>query len=123
MKVKKIISEKIMSLSELREVLIAIRDLRAGGHDGTETSARTLPYELRKSIDHADSLRKCDPATAKILVDELNCLEKIRPEIAYRIVNIMPESRDELRAIYAKERYTLLPEDLDRILDILRQHV
>ncbi|HJK81891.1 MAG TPA: RNA polymerase Rpb4 family protein, partial [Methanocorpusculum sp.] len=37
-------------------------------------------------------------------------------------VNIMPESRDELRAIYAKERYTLLPEDLDQILDILRQH-
>ena len=106
MKVKKVISEEMMSLPELREVLIAIRDQRAGGD----------------SIDHADSLGKCDPVTAKALVDELNGLEKIRPEIAYRIVNIMPESRDELRAIYAKERYTLLPEDLDQILDILRQH-
>ena len=103
MKVKKVISEEMMSLPELREVLI-------------------MSYELRKSIDHADSLGKCDPVTAKALVDELNGLEKIRPEIAYRIVNIMPESRDELRAIYAKERYTLLPEDLDQILDILRQH-
>ena len=103
MKVKKVISEEMMSLPELREVLI---------DNEAETSARTMSYELRKSIDHADSLGKCDPVTAKALVDELNGLEKIRPEIAYRIVNIMPESRDELRAIYAKERYTLLPEDL-----------
>lgn len=122
MKVKKVISEEMMSLPELREVLISIRDQRAGGDNEAETSARTMSYELRKSIDHADSLGKCDPVTAKALVDELNGLEKIRPEIAYRIVNIMPESRDELRAIYAKERYTLLPEDLDQILDILRQH-
>lgn len=145
MKVKKVISEEMMSLPELRKVLISIRDQRAGGDDEThrirrlgigrtirdqradgdgetETSARTMSYELRKSIDHADSLGKCDPATANVIVDELNGLEKMRPEIAYRIVNIMPESRDELRAIYAKERYTLLPEDLDQILDILRQH-
>ncbi|MCZ0863059.1 RNA polymerase Rpb4 family protein [Methanocorpusculum vombati] len=122
MKVKKVISEEMMSLPELREVLISIRDQRAGGDGETETSARTMSYELRKSIDHADSLGKCDPATANVIIDELNGLEKIRPEIAYRIVNIMPESRDELRAIYAKERYTLLPEDLDQILDILRQH-
>ena len=122
MKVKKVISEEMMSLPELREVLISIRDQRTGGDSETETSARTISYELRKSIDHADSLGKCDPSTAKALASELNGLEKIRPEIACLIVNIMPESHDELRAIYAKERYTLLPEDLDQILDILRQH-
>lgn len=122
MKVKKVISEEMMSLPELREVLISIRDQRAGGDNETETSARTMSYELRKSIDHADSLGKCDSATAKILIHELSGLEKIRPEIACRIVNIMPQNRDELRAIYAKERYTLLLEDLDQILDILRQH-
>lgn len=122
MKVKKVISEEIMSLPELREVLISIRDQRTGGESGTETSTRTMSYELRKSIDHADSLGKCDPATARTMIQELSGLDKIRPEIACRIVNIMPECRDELRAIYAKERYTLLPEDMDHILDVLRRH-
>ncbi|MDR0438893.1 MAG: RNA polymerase Rpb4 family protein [Methanocalculaceae archaeon] len=123
MKVKKIISGEMMSLPELREVLISIRDQRANEGSETKTSTRMMSYELRKSIDHADSLGKCDPATSRVLIDELNNLGKIRPEISYRIVNIMPKNRDELRAIYAKERYTLLPEDLDKILDVLRQHV
>jgi DNA-directed RNA polymerase subunit F len=121
MKVKKIISEDMMTLPELREELIAIRDQRNGGEEA-EDSARTLSYELRKSIDHADSLSKTSVETAKALYGELASLEKIKPEIANRIVNIMPKSRDELRAIYAKERFTLLPEDLDQILDILHKY-
>ncbi|MDD2470933.1 MAG: RNA polymerase Rpb4 family protein [Methanocorpusculum sp.] len=122
MKVKKIISEDMMTLPELREELIAIRDQRSGGDEAEESTARTMSYELRKSIDHADSLSKCSVETAKALYGELASLEKIKPEIANRIVNIMPKSRDELRAIYAKERFTLLPEDLDQILDILHKY-
>jgi DNA-directed RNA polymerase subunit F len=123
MKVKKVLSEKVISLPELREILISIRDQRSGGDEETEGAARTMSYELRKSIDHADSLGKCPRETAEKIVEELLGLEKIKPEIAYRIVNIMPESRDEIRAIYAKERFTLLPEDMDQILDILRKYM
>jgi DNA-directed RNA polymerase subunit F len=122
MKVKKIISEDMMTLPELREELIAIRDQRSGGDEAEDSTARTMSYELRKSIDHADSLSKCSVETAKTLYGELAVLEKIKPEIANRIVNIMPKSRDEIRAIYAKERFTLLPEDLDQILDILHKY-
>ncbi len=43
----------------------------------------------------------------------------MKPEIAYRIANVMPRTRDELRAIYAKERFTLVPEELDAILEIV----
>ena len=122
MKVKKIINEEMMTLPELREELISIRDQRAGGVEETEGSVRTLSYELRKSIDHADTLGKCSVETAKALYDELAGLEKITPTIASRIVNIMPASREEIRAIYAKERFALVTEDVDQILDILRKY-
>lgn len=121
MKVKKIISEDMMTLPELREELIAIREQRSVGELDDETS-RSISYELRKSIDHADSLSKCSVETAKSLLVDLSSMEKMKPEIAYRIVNIMPQSRDEIRAIYAKERFTLLPEDLDQILDTLHKY-
>ena len=49
-------------------------------------------------------------------------MEKMKPEIAYRIANIMPKSRDEVRAIFAKERYTLLPEELDTIIELVMTH-
>ena len=122
MKVKKIIQEEMMTLPELREELIAIRDQRAGGLEETEGAVRTLSYELRKSIDHADTLGKCSVETAKALYDELAGLEKITPTIASRIVNIIPASREEIRAIYAKERFALVTEDVDQILDILRKY-
>ncbi|HJJ31138.1 MAG TPA: RNA polymerase Rpb4 family protein [Methanocorpusculum sp.] len=122
MKVKKIIQEDMMTLPELREELIAIRDKRGDNAEETEGTGRTLSYELRKSIDHADSLGKCSVETAKSLFEELEGVEKITPEIAARLVNIMPQTRDEIRAIYAKERFSLLPDDIDAILDILKKH-
>lgn len=122
MKVKKIIQEEMMTLPELREELISIRDERTRGIEEAEDSTRTLSYELRKSIDHADTLCKCSVSTAKELYDELVLLEKMTPVIAARIVNIMPESRDELRAIYAKERFMIVTEDLDAILEIIRKY-
>ncbi|HJJ43399.1 MAG TPA: RNA polymerase Rpb4 family protein [Methanocorpusculum sp.] len=121
MKVKKVISEDMMTLPELREELIAIRDKRSSGEMGDDPS-RSISYELRKSIDHADILNKCSVETAKSLLSILASMDKTKPEIACRMVNIMPKSRDEIRAIYAKERFTLLPEDLDRILDTLHKY-
>jgi len=40
-------------------------------------------------------------------------------EIAIKIADIRPANKDELRAIYAKERFTLSEEELNRILDIV----
>jgi len=123
MKVKKVIQEDMLTLPEVREELIAIRDKRGDNAEDTEGSGRTLSYELRKSIDHADSLGKASVDTARKLLSELQNLEKITPEIAARIVNVMPKTRDEIRALYAKERFSMLPEDIDQILEILKKYL
>ncbi|NLB00924.1 MAG: RNA polymerase Rpb4 family protein, partial [Methanomicrobiales archaeon] len=59
---------------------------------------------------------------ARALVVELLKLEKMKEDIAYRIANLMPRTRDELRAIYAKERFNLTAEELDEILDLVMTH-
>jgi DNA-directed RNA polymerase subunit F len=41
----------------------------------------------------------------------------MKPAIAIRIADLLPQSRDEIRSIYAKEKYTLSNEELDQILD------
>jgi DNA-directed RNA polymerase subunit F len=52
-------------------------------------------------------------------VNKLLEMEKMKPEIAIHIADIMPLSRDELRSIYAKERFTLVEEELDQILGLV----
>lgn len=115
MKVKKIIEEERITLPEVKETLLRMEAERL-------ESGKEMSYELRKSIEHANQLAQTDAESSRKLVEKLLALEKIKPDIAYRIVNIMPRNRDELRAIYAKERFTLDGEELDVILDLVKAH-
>jgi DNA-directed RNA polymerase subunit F len=116
MRVKAVLGEERITLAELKEILSRVEEARR--EDATE-----MAYELRRSIEHATHLAKNSPDQAKDLVAALLSLEKMKPDIAYRIANIMPRTRDELRAIYAKERFTLTGEELDHILSLVSEHL
>lgn len=115
MKVKRIVSEERMLLPELRDTLLSVEAARL-------ESGEEMSYEFRKSIEHANQLSKTSSEKARALVTELLKLEKMKEDIAYRIANLMPRTRDELRAIYAKERFNLTTEELDEILDLVMTH-
>jgi DNA-directed RNA polymerase subunit F len=116
MRVKGVQGEERITLAELKEVLTQVAESRQ--EDATEMS-----YELRRSIDHATHLARNSPDQAKELVAALLALEKMKPDIAYRIANILPRTRDELRAVYAKERFTLTGEELDQTLALVAEHL
>jgi DNA-directed RNA polymerase subunit F len=115
MKVKGIVSEEKVTLPELREVVLGVESERLAAE-------KEMSYEFRRSIEHANQLSKTTPEKSRDLVAALVKMEKMKPEIAYRIANIMPKSRDEVRAIFAKERYTLSPEELDTIIELVMTH-
>ena len=116
MKVKAQVAEERVTLPELKEILQKLDNER-------REAGREMSYELRRSIEHASLLSKTPAEKSHALISELLKLEKMKPDIAYRIANIMPRSRDELRAIYAKERFTLTGEELDTILDLVSAHL
>ncbi len=108
--VKSIIKEELQTLAEVKEILDKIRLDRADEEE--------LGYELRRAIRHAELFAKGTAEESRHMVEELMKLEKMTPEIAIKIADIRPKTKDELRAIYAKERFTLSEEELDGILDI-----
>lgn len=108
--VKSIIKEELLTLAEVKEVLDNIKLKRADEEE--------LGYELRRAMRHAELFAKGTAEESRRVIDELMKLEKMTPEIAIKIADIRPKTKDELRAIYAKERFTLSEEELDRILDI-----
>jgi DNA-directed RNA polymerase subunit F len=115
MRLKGVISEEKITLPELRGTLLSVESSRI-------SAGKEMSYELRRSIEHVNQLAKTTPEKAQALVAGLGKFEKMKPEIAFRIANIMPKTRDELRAIYAKERYTLTTEELDEILTTVAAH-
>lgn len=110
--VKQIISEEILTLGEVRDLLEAIKKER-------ETESKELGYELRKAIAHAETFSRLGAKKSRELMNELLKLEKMKPEIAVRIADVLPMSNDEVRSIYAKERYTLSENELKQILELV----
>lgn len=83
---------------------------------------RELRYELARAIDHANRFATLDPEEALELVEELAEHEKVEEKTAFKIADLLPQSRDELRAVYAQERYALDGDELDTILDIVARY-
>lgn len=114
--VKEVVNEELLTLAEVKEMLTQIMEERR------EESDEEQVYEFRKALNHAEIFSKLSASDAKELVAELLKFEKMRPTVAVRITDILPQSRDELRSIYAKEKFTLKDEELDAILDVVRQY-
>ena len=45
-----------------------------------------------------------------------------RKDIAVKLADIMPRIPDEVRIIYAKERFTITSEQIQEILDIIEKY-
>ncbi len=112
---KETIDEEYLTTAEAKELLEAIEQDRA-------TQDREVTYELARAIEHANQLAVLDPGTARELVAELSEHPKVQEQTAYKIADLLPKSRDELRAVYAQDRYSLSGEELDEILDIVAQY-
>ena len=110
--VKEVITEEMITLAEAKGILLEIKEKRL-------EEDMELGYELRRAINHAELFSKTDGPKSRELVEKLLELEKMKLEIAYRLADIMPATYDEIRSIYAKERFTLSEEELTTILDLI----
>ncbi len=99
----------------LAEVKVALEEIRLKRAEEPEE----LGYELRRAIKHADIFSQGTEIESRNMLEELTGLEKMTCEIATKIADIRPKTKDEIRALYAKERFTLTDEDLEVILDIV----
>ncbi len=109
--VKSVLQEDLLTLAEVKELLDQIRLKRVDEEE--------LGYELRRAIRHADLFARGTAEESQAMVAELMKLEKMNKQIAVKIADVRPASKDELRAIYAKERFTLSEEELNSILEIV----
>ena len=114
---KEIVDEEFLTVSEAKELLDDIETERALDEE------RELRYELARAIEHVNRFAVLDPEDAQALVDELQELEKVDEATAYKIANLLPQDRDELRALYAQERYSLAGDELDAILNVIARYV
>jgi len=113
---KEKIDEEYLTVAETKEILEEIEVERAADEE------REMRYELSRAIEHVNRFAMLDPAESREFVDQLLELEKVDEKTAYKIADLRPRDRDELRALYAQERYSLSGDELDEIINIVEQY-
>ena len=114
---KEKVDEEYMTISEVKAELAAVEAERA------EDEERELRYELARAIEHVNRFAELDPEESRELVEELKAIEKVDDAIAYKIADLLPQDRTELRSVFAKERFALEGEELDEILNVVAKYV
>jgi len=113
---KERLGEEYLTTAEVKELLSEVEHERAADEE------RELPYELARSIEHVNRFAVLESEESRELVEELLELEKVDEATAFKITELLPRSRDELRAVYAQERYTLDGDELDEILNVVAKY-
>ena len=113
---KQKLGEEYLTLAETKEILADIEADRAVDEE------REMRYELARAIEHVNRFAELDVEESEEFVEQLQELEKVDEATAYKIANLRPLDRDELRAVFAQERYTLSGDELDEILNVVKQY-
>ncbi|MFB6154217.1 MAG: RNA polymerase Rpb4 family protein [Halodesulfurarchaeum sp.] len=113
---KEQLDEEFLTVPEAKELLSEVEAERTADED------RELRYELARAIDHANRFAVLEAEESRELVEELRELEKVDEPAAYKIADLLPQSRTELRAVFAQERYALDGDELDEILDVVAKY-
>lgn len=113
---KQKLDEEYLTVAETKDLLADIEQERALDED------REMRYELARAIDHVNRFTTIDGEDARALVEELTELEKLDPRTANKVADTMPQDRDELRSVFAQERYSLDGDELDEILNVVAKY-
>jgi len=113
---KEKLDEEYLTAAEVKEELQSVEEERASDED------RELRYELARAIEHVNRFALLDAEESRELVERLQKLEKVDEATAHKIADLLPRDRDELRTVYAQERYSLSGEELDEILNVVAEY-
>jgi DNA-directed RNA polymerase subunit F len=106
-----VISEEIVSDLKAKELL-----------ENREKDSE-LKYEQKNALDVLRKFIKTDPENIKKLVEELKAVERMRDRQIVAIVNFLPEDKEELRVVLHKDYTSFTPEEIDKILEIIKANI
>ncbi len=102
---------KIISLAEAKNILKKISKER-----------KELSYEQKIALEHAEKFSTLSVKQTKDLIAELMKLDHVEEIHAYKLADILPNTVDDVKAIFAKERYTPNDKEIKNILEVIKKH-
>jgi len=107
---RKAISEKPVTMGEVADVV-------------TKMDPELMIYEQKLALDHLQKFAKQKGKDTKKIMDEvLSINEKFRPHHAVKIADLLPVDEGDVKAVFAKERFTLSKEEIKALLEVVDKY-
>ena len=100
-----------VSLSEVKTILNKLSKER-----------EEMLYEQRIALEHAQKFAKLPVKKTNDMIKELMKLEFLEQVHAYKLADLLPNTKDDIKSIFAKERITLDEDKIKKILEIVGKY-
>ena len=80
-----------------------------------------IQYEHKLALDHVRILAQSTPETSKSIIEKVIDLEHVDDYYAAKIADILPMHPDDVRSIFARERFSLGRDEIDSIINAVRE--
>lgn len=84
---------------------------------------RDLVYEQKICLEYLEKTCKLTPSKLQSLVEELSKIAILKPRYISLIINVMPDSENEVEMLFSKERTNLKKEEVKQIVEIVSKFV
>jgi DNA-directed RNA polymerase subunit F len=103
--------EEYVSLAELKVIL-----------EREKASRGDLNPEQQYALSHASAFGRIAPEKVPVMAKELMEVPMMSLANAAKIADVLPTQLDDVRAIFAKERFALSKEDAEKVLEIVNKY-
>ena len=102
---------KIMSLAEIKQILTNV-----------EKERDELHYEQRIALEHSNKFARLSVTKTKQLIKDLQSIDVIEAHHAYKIADIVPQTVDDVKTLFAKELISLKDEVIKQIIEMIQKY-
>lgn len=81
-----------------------------------------LSYEQRTALEHAQKFAKLTIKQTNDLIKDLINLDFLEESHAFKIVDLLPNTEEDIKTIFAKERISLGNEEIKKIINIIDKY-
>ena len=106
----KVMEIKPIAMAEAKDILVK------------REKAKELGYEQKLALEHLKKFTKLKPDEAKKFLGELAAIVRMSAETSVQIANLLPKSPDELRLIFAREKFSLKEDEINKILELVKKY-
>jgi|Deesub1362A_J573_1020465.scaffolds.fasta_scaffold01873_6 DNA-directed RNA polymerase subunit F len=102
---------KVVLISEVKEMLSKL------------SKKQELNREQKIALEHSEKVAKLPAKKARELAKKLMEIGKIDEKKACKIADLLPQDKEEVVAIFVKETYIPSDEEIEQILELVRQYI